>query len=131
MVSVSAAEATAVLLVAEVYESLWQSAPTLGALLGRVRAYWRRHLFVLFFMHPSLWWTLFLYVAYGFNGTLLGMMVVMKASDLALKIWMVQRLEEGRVSPEMAAMLSQPLAPWMPWINVLIYPFLLSLALGS
>ncbi len=113
----------------ELFESWWQHAPTLGAILEKIHSYYRRNVFLLFFMHPSLWLVLFLFVAHGFRGTILSLIVVMKASDLAFKLWLIQKLENGEVSPDIRAMLSMPLAPWMPWINVLIYPTLLIFAL--
>ena len=113
----------------ELFESWWQHAPTLGAILEKIHSYSRRNVFLLFFMHPSLWLVLFLFVAHGFRGTVLSLIVVMKASDLAFKLWLIQKLENGEVSPDIRAMLSMPLAPWMPWINVLIYPTLLIFAL--
>ena len=113
----------------ELFESWWQHAPTLGAILEKIRFYYRQNIFLLFLMHPSLWLVLFLFVAHGFRGTVLSLILVMKASDLAFKLWMIQKLEKGEISPDFRAMLSMPLAPWMPWINVAIYPTLLIFAL--
>ena len=113
------------LILCELFESWWQHAPTLGAILEKIRFYYRRNIFILFFMHPSLWLVLFLFVSHGFHGTVLSLIVVMKASDLAFKLWMIQKLEKGEISPDFRAMLSMPLAHWMPWINVVIYPALL------
>ena len=114
--------AAAVMVAAEIFESRWQAAPSVGKMLERVRDLWHRHLFVLFLMHPSLWWVLYLYTERGFHGALLGAVVVMKGSDLAFKIWMVKKLEEAEAGPGFRAMLAMPVPGWMTTINVLIYP---------
>ncbi|WP_300363972.1 hypothetical protein [Hydrogenimonas sp.] len=113
----------------ELFESWWQHAPTLKGVLERVRYYYRTHIFLLFAMHPSFWLVLFIFVASGFRGTLLSLILVMKATDIAFKLWMVQKLDEGTLSPDFRAMLQMPLSAWMPWINVIIYPAMLAFAL--
>ena len=118
-----------VLLGMVVFESWWQQAPTLEGVLERIRGYYRVSVFWLFLMHPSFWFVLFLYVAKGFHGALLGMILVMKASDIAFKLWLVTKIERDELSPDFRAMLRMPLSPWMPWVNVLIYPRLLAMAL--
>ena len=117
------------LVACEVFESWWQHDMTLGRILEKIRGYYHTNIFLLFAMHPSLWLVLYLYVARGFHGALLGAIVVMKASDLLFKLWMVQKIDRGELTPDFRAMLSMPLATWMPWINVVIYPALLALAL--
>jgi hypothetical protein len=118
-----------VLLGMEIFESWWQQAPTLEGVLQKIRGYSRTNIFLLFAMHPSFWFVLFLYVTRGFHGALLAMIVVMKASDIAFKLWLVTKMERGELSDDFRAMLRMPLSPWMPWINVLIYPGLLAMAL--
>ena len=117
------------LILCELFESWWQHAPTLGAILEKIHRYYKQNIFLLFLMHPSLWLVLFLFVAHGFRGTLLSLIVVMKASDLAFKLWLIGKIEKEQLSPDFRAMLDMPLAPWMPWINVAIYPILLMFAL--
>ncbi len=119
------------LIFCELFESWWQHAPTLGAILEKIRHFYKQNIFLLFLMHPSLWLVLFLFVAHGFHGTLLSIVVVMKASDLAFKLWMIGKIEKEQLSPDFQAMLAMPLSPWMPWINVIIYPILLTWALAG
>ena len=82
-------------------------------------------------MHPSFWLVLFLFLLNGMHGTLLSLILVMKGSDLVFKLWLVQKSENGDLSPDFRAMLSMPLSPWMPWVNVVLYPALLALALQN
>ncbi|WP_201354066.1 hypothetical protein [Hydrogenimonas urashimensis] len=120
-----------VLLGCEIFESWWQHDGTLGGVLVKIRYHFHTHLFLLFAMHPSFWFLLFLFVARGFHGTLLGLILVMKASDIAFKLWIVKKIDEDALSPDFRAMLAMPLSPWMPWINVVIYPALLALSLQT
>ncbi|BDY13401.1 hypothetical protein [Hydrogenimonas cancrithermarum] len=117
------------LILCEIFESWWQHAPTLGGVLEKVRHYYHIDIFVLLLMHPSFWLVLFIFLYQGGRGTLLSLILVMKAADLAFKLWMVRKIDEGALSAEFRGMLSVPLSPWMPWINVVIYPALLAMAL--
>ncbi len=117
------------LILCELFESWWQHAPTMGKVLMNIERYYRQGIFLLLGMHPSFWLVLYLFVAHGFQGVWLSLIVVMKASDIAFKLWLIQKRQRHELSPDFQAMLDLPLSPWMPWINVAIYPILLGLAL--
>ena len=115
----------------ELFESWWQHAPTMGGILEKVERHYRRNIFLLFAMHPSLWLVLFVYTLHGFHGIAMGIIITMKATDIAFKIHLLRLKETRRLSDEMFAMLTMPLQPWLPWINVFIYPGLMAVAMGS
>ncbi|WP_353661250.1 hypothetical protein [Hydrogenimonas sp. SS33] len=119
------------LLGCEIFESWWQHAPTLGGVLKNLARWFHTNIFLLFLMHPSFWLVLFIFLHNGMRGTLLSLILVMKGSDIAFKLWLVQKSDRGELSPDFQAMLSMPLAPWMPWVNVVFYPALLALALQN
>ena len=123
--------ALAALVACEVFESWWQHDATLGRTLEKIRGYYHTNIFLLFAMHPSFWLVLLVYTARGFHGALLGAILVMKAADIAFKLWLIQKIERDELSADFRAMLSLPLSPWMPWINVAIYPALFSMALAG
>jgi len=110
------------LLVCEIFESLWQSAPTFGAVIEKIRGYYHTNIFFLFFMHPSFYLAIFISIYYG--GVVTSVIVIMKAADIATKLWLVKKIEEGSLSPEFKAMFSMPLSPVIIWMNVFIYPTL-------
>ncbi|WP_457596922.1 hypothetical protein [Hydrogenimonas sp.] len=114
----------------ELFESRWQRASTLLGVLENVRRQYHRSLFRLLGLHPSFWFCLWLYFGAGVHGPWMAAIVVMKGSDIAFKLWMVQKLEKDELSGEMRLMLQSPLAPWMPWLNVVVYPPMLALAIG-
>jgi len=114
----------------EFFESWWQHDTTVGGMLEKIQALSRTNIFLLFAMHPSFWLVLFIYVARGFHGTMLAIILVMKATDIAFKLWMIDKTEHSELPPDLQAMLSLPLSSWMPWINVIVYPLLLIFALG-
>ncbi len=113
----------------ELFESWWQHAPTLGGIIGNIRRWYHRNIFLLFAMHPSFWFVLFLFVYMRGQGTVLSLILVMKASDIVFKLWLVRKVDTKTLPEDFEAMLYMPLAPWMPWINVVIYPALMALAL--
>ena len=117
------------LILCEVFESWWQHAPTLGGILEKIRHYYDTNIFMLFLMHPSFYLILFIFILQEGRGTLLSLVFVMKAVDIAFKLWMVKKMKEHTLSDDFHAMLSLPLSAWMPWINVIIYPVMLAFAL--
>ncbi|MCF6201378.1 MAG: hypothetical protein L3J42_04555 [Hydrogenimonas sp.] len=119
----------AALILCELFESYWQQGPTFGKVLENIERYYRKNIFLLFLMHPSFYLVLYILLLNGGHGALLGLILVMKGADIATKLWMIQTFEKGNLSAEFRAMLSMPIPHWMPWINVLIYPALLSFAL--
>ncbi len=116
------------LILCELFESRWQRAPTMGGILQNVSHYYHRNIFILFLMHPSFYLVLYIFLYYGAHGITLSIVLVMKAADIASKLWMVKELEKGTLSSEFRAMLSMPIPHWMPWINVIIYPALVAVA---
>jgi len=119
-----------ILLLAEVFESWWQYAPTLEGVLYKMSHYAQRNIFMLFCMYPSFYFLLFIFVLQGYQGTLLSLMIVMKASDIVTKLWMMKKMNEKELPQEFQMILRMPLSFWMQWINVIIYPLLLLIALG-
>ncbi|SFP65791.1 hypothetical protein [Hydrogenimonas thermophila] len=117
-----------VLIICEIFESWWQSAPTFGGVIEKIRGYYYTNIFLLFFMHPSFYVALFAYLYYG--GATASVIVIMKTVDIATKLWLVQKVEEGSLSPEFKAMFSMPLSPVMMWMNVFIYPALLAFSVA-
>ena len=118
------------LVLCEIFESSWQRAPTLLGVLERVRHWYRDNIFLLFVMHPSFWLLLYLYMA-GVRGAIMAMVLVMKAADIAFKLWMVDKWEKGALPSDFVAMLHTPLASWMAWLNVAIYPSLVGMVLWN
>jgi hypothetical protein len=113
----------------ELFESWWQHAPTLGGVIENIRHWYRKNVFLLFAMHPSFWLVLFWFLYQQGRGTVLSLILVMKASDIVFKLWIVKKIETKSLSEDFKAMLTIPLSPWMPWINVVIYPALMAIAL--
>ncbi|WP_457597940.1 hypothetical protein [Hydrogenimonas sp.] len=118
------------LILCELFESYWQQAPTMGGMLERIARIYRSNILLLFMMHPSFYLVIFIFLYYGGHGTLLSIILVMKGADIATKLWMVQKIEKRELASEFQAMLSTPIPHWLPWINVVLYPALLTVALN-
>jgi hypothetical protein len=115
------------LLVCEIFESWWQSAPTFGGVIEKIRGYYFTNIFLLFLMHPSFYIALFAYLYYG--KATISIIVILKALDITTKLWLVKKVEEDSLSPEFRAMFAMPLSPAMMWLNVFVYPLLLAFSL--
>jgi hypothetical protein len=101
----------------------------MGGILEKIAHYYHNNIFILFLMHPSFYLVLFIFLYYGAHSIALSIVIVMKGADIATKLWMVKSLEKGSLSPEFRAMLSMPIPHWMPWLNVVVYPAIVALAL--
>ncbi len=116
------------LIACELFESYWQYAPTMGATVQKIAHYYRISPILLFLMHPSFYLVLFIFLYYGGHGIVLSIILVMKGADILTKLWILQKVEKRELSPEFQAMLSTPIPHWLPWINIVLYPSLLTIA---
>jgi len=127
MIDITAIFFLIVLFICEIFESWWQVAPTFGGVIDKIRGYYYTNIFLLFFMHPSFYIAIFAYLYYG--GVASSVILIMKIIDIATKLWLVKKVEEGSLSLEFKTMFSMPLSSIMMWLNVFIYPTLLAFAI--
>ena len=80
-------------------------------------------------MHPTFYFTVW-FVMITNSATSAMILLFIKTVDIATKLWLVQKVEEGSISPEFKAMFSMPLSPVMMWMNVFIYPALLAFSVA-
>ena len=114
---------------AELFEMLWQKSPTLLDMLDKIYSHYNKSPYLLYLMHPS--YILGIYILYltQFNPWVLSILVI-KSIDIIFKVQLIHKhfvLDE--LNPEMKAMLSLPLHPIMLTMGLMLYPYLLFLAL--
>jgi len=81
-----------IMMICELFEAWWQRADTIEGLLANGYRFYRQSIFVFFLMHPSFYFVLFVILATGiFNGWMMTVLVL-KVTDLFLKITMMQKL---------------------------------------
>jgi len=114
---------------AEIFEILWQKSPTLLSMLDKIYGYYNKSPYLLYLMHPSYIFALYLFYLSNYNLWILVILMI-KSIDIIFKVQLIQKhfvLDE--LSEEMKAMLNLPLHPIMLTMGLMLYPYLLYLAL--
>lgn len=113
----------------EVYEVQWQKSSTMEGMLQNMYRYYSKSIFVFLLMHPTFYFaiTFMLFTNYSIYALIL---FAIKAADIATKlILMKQIFIDKEVSPELSVMLQAPIHPFLPYIGLTLYPFLIYMAL--
>ncbi len=114
---------------AELFEMLWQKSPTLLGILEKIYGYYKRSPYLLYLMHPSYIFSLYLFFISNFN-LWIAAIVAIKSLDIIFKLLLIHKLFVlHSLSVEMKLILSQRLHPFMLSIGLVLYPFLLFQAL--
>jgi len=114
---------------AEIFELLWQKSPSLLVMLEKIHAYYQKSPYLLYLMHPSYVFSLYLFYLSGYNLWILAILVI-KSIDIIFKVMLIQRLFiHDSLSEEMKTILRQPLHPIMMTMGLMLYPYLLYLAI--
>jgi len=117
-----------VLALFEIYESSWQRATTLEALVRNIYRRYQKGIFYFFFSHPSFIYTLYLGIKYGLYNFWFMAILFLKFMDISFKLAIIQKLQEGRLHEIMPLPPQTKIDAWMSYINTLLYPLLLYLA---
>jgi hypothetical protein len=120
-----------IMMICELFEAWWQRADTIEGLLANGYRFYRQSIFVFFLMHPSFYFVLFVILATGiFNGWMMTVLVL-KVTDLFLKITMMQKLfVRMEADDAIGPFLQEPMSPWLLLTGVSLYPILLMYALA-
>lgn len=113
----------------EIFELLWQKSPTLHVMLEKIYGYYKKSPYLLYAMHPSYILGLCLFYLTSFNLWIL-LILAIKSLDIIFKVMLINRLFVfHNLSKEIKMMLSQPLHPFMLSMGLMLYPYLLFLAI--
>ncbi len=112
----------------ELYESSWQSAPTLGGLLHNIYIRYQRSVFYLILSHPSFIYVLYLGIKYDLANFWFLAILFFKFLDISFKLVIAQKMQQRRLAEVMPLPLEMPLQKWMIYLNVVLYPLLLYVA---
>ena len=115
-----------ILAVLELFEAALMYAPTLGEVVERLYGYYRRSVFLFFFVHPTFMFVLFvILITQRFNIALL-VLVALKVFDIFYKLEIIKaRYIRRSVPPELAHMLSFRMPWWIYLTGVMLYVSLL------
>lgn len=119
-----------ILIVLELFEVYWQRSDTMSGVIANGYYYYRKSIFLLFLMHPSLYFVLSIVI---FTDTINGWMVAIllfKSLDIFLKTFLIRGLFiYDNLDPEIRDIIEEPLNPLLLAVGLGLYPPLLYYAL--
>ncbi|MFC2073943.1 hypothetical protein ACFLR3_01695 [Campylobacterota bacterium] len=114
---------------AELFEMIWQKSPTLLEMLEKIYGYYNKSPYLLYLMHPSYILGIYIYYLSSYNSWVLAILII-KSIDIVFKVQLIHKhfvLDE--LDHQMKAMLNMHLHPIMLTMGLMLYPYLLYLAL--
>ncbi|MRI84155.1 MAG: hypothetical protein C6I00_07015 [Nitratiruptor sp.] len=118
-----------VLLLLELYELSWQQANTIKGLLERTYLRYKEGIFYFFLSHPSFYYALYVGLKYGLTNIWFLALLFLKFMDISYKLVLIKKLEENRLHEALPIPPETPITPSMRYLNLLLYPLLLFLAM--
>jgi len=116
-------------LFSEMFELFWQKSPTLLRMAEKIYAYYQKSPYLLYLMHPSYTLSIYLFYLTHYSPWILTIIVI-KSIDIILKVILIQKLFITQdLSEEIRLMLNQKLHPFMLTMGIMLYPYLLFMAL--
>lgn len=116
-------------IIAELFEIYWQKSPTLLSMISKIYSYYQKSPYLLYLMHPSYILSLYLFYATNYNVWILSIIII-KSIDIIFKVILIHKhFVSDELTDEMKVMLSQPLHPAMLAMGIMLYPYLLYIAL--
>ncbi len=121
---------TLILVILELLEAMLQYADTLYGIVERLYGWYRKSIFLLFAVHPTFYFILYVVVVTDILNFYMIMIVAMKLFDLFYKIELIRTVFIKQEIPEELAMILQWRVPsWFFLTGVMLYPPLLYYAL--
>ncbi|HUH42256.1 MAG TPA: hypothetical protein VLZ29_04000 [Sulfurimonas sp.] len=113
----------------EVYEVWWQRAPSIMGMLLRMNKYYSKSVFLFLLMQPTFYFSIGFAMLSEYN--LYAMILLfLKTADISTKILLLEQVfTKRKLSHELSLILLAPINNFLPYIGLLIYPFLIYLAL--
>jgi len=118
-----------IFILCELFELFWQKSPTLLAMIEKIYAYYKKSPYLLYLMHPSYIFSIYLFYLSHYNLWILAILVI-KSIDIMFKVLLINKhFIHEELSDELKLMLNAPLHPIMLASGLMIYPYFLFLAL--
>jgi len=114
----------------EILEANLQTASTIGLMIDRLYSYYQKSVFLLFVVHPTLYFVLLVSIATKTFNIYIIIILVIKVFDILFKIEMIkQKYIDKKVDIELVPILDMPITPLMHYLGVVMYVPLLILGL--
>ncbi len=115
-----------VLALFEFYESSWQRGQTLKEVIENIYRRFQKGIFYFLFSHPSFYYVLYIGIKYDLTNFWFLSILFFKFLDISYKLVIVQKIRERKLQEVLPLPLEIEIQRWMSYLNVLIYPLLLT-----
>ena len=113
----------------ELYEVSWQKAPSIMGMLIRMHKYYSKSIFLFLIMQPTFYFSIGFAMLSDYNPYAL-MLLFIKTVDVATKILLIEQIFiKKELTQDLSLVLLAPINSYLPYVGVIIYPVLISLAL--
>lgn len=113
----------------ELFESNWQKHDTLYGLIYNNFLIYQKNIFLYFILHASFFYTLGVSIYLNNFGFWMSSIIVVKFLDMAVKLNMMQKLNNGQDIKEIMP-INVKMTNLFRYFNVLVYPFCFAVATG-
>ncbi len=112
----------------EIYEISWQKAPNIMGMLIRMHNYYQKSIFLFLIMQPTFYFAIGFAMLTNYASTAL-ILLFIKTFDIATKILLIEQVFiKKELSQELNQVLLTPINSFLPYLGLLLYPFLIALA---
>lgn len=116
-------------IILEVYEISWQKAPSLMGMLIRMYKYYSKNILLFLIMQPTFYFSIGFVMLTNYSPSAMFLLFI-KTFDIATKILLIEQVFKKReLTQELSLILLTPINGFLPYIGLIIYPFLIALAI--
>ena len=118
-----------IFIVLEIYEISWQKAPSIMGMLIRMYKYYQKSIFLFLIMQPTFYFAIGFAMLTNYAPSAL-ILLFIKTFDIATKILLIEQVfTKKELSQDLSLILLAPINSFLPYIGLLLYPFLIALAI--
>jgi len=118
-----------ILVIFELYEASWQKADSFKGIIENIFKKYDNGQIYFYLSHPSFWFVLYTAIKYNITNFWMIAIVLLKASDIAFKLWLIQSYQRGKNIDEILELPQDIKSSYIIYLNTFIYTMLFYLAL--
>lgn len=113
----------------ELYEISWQKAPSIMGMVIRMNKYYEKSILLFLIMQPTFYFSIGFVMLSDYSIYAI-IMLILKTADITTKILLIEQIFTKReLTQELGLILLAPINGFLPYMGLLIYPFLIALAI--
>lgn len=114
----------------ELFESNWQKSDSLYGIIYNNYLVYQKSFFNFLILNPSFFYVLFLTIYLNLNSFLMYVMIVIKFTDVAFRISIIKKLNDG-IKLEEIITVNIKMGFFYRYLNVIIYPITFLIAINE